>query len=193
MPLPYTKLREEMHTRHVQMRSYRRTDGRFDIEAHLVDTKPFSTEGPRGVWMREAGAPIHDMWLRLVVDEHLTVLDVFAKTDASPYAVCPRATESLQRLIGLSIGPGWTRLVRKRIGAPHLGCTHLTELLTPMAAMTYQTLWPVRASRPLPIDAKGRPQVIDSCNAYSADGELVLQRWPQHHLQRRSAPEASDR
>ena len=40
MPLP-ARARREIHHRSIDMRAYAREDGLFDVEAHLVDTKPF--------------------------------------------------------------------------------------------------------------------------------------------------------
>ena len=46
MPLPDPVPREPLHTRRVECRGYRRADGLWDIEGHLVDTKayPFANE-----------------------------------------------------------------------------------------------------------------------------------------------------
>jgi hypothetical protein len=42
MPLSPPVSREELHTRAITLHGYRRDDGLFDIEAHLIDTKPFA-------------------------------------------------------------------------------------------------------------------------------------------------------
>ena len=39
MPLPPSVPREELHLRRIELRGYRRQDGRYDIEARMVDTK----------------------------------------------------------------------------------------------------------------------------------------------------------
>ena len=41
MPLSNPAPRKPMHTRTVECRGYLRDDGRWDIEGHLIDTKPF--------------------------------------------------------------------------------------------------------------------------------------------------------
>ena len=80
MPLPPPVPRDELHLRRVEMRGYLRHDGLYDIEAHFTDTKSKNLAlSERTV---PAGVPIHDMWLRLVVDEELTVHDVIAVTVA---------------------------------------------------------------------------------------------------------------
>jgi Protein of unknown function (DUF2889) len=39
MPLPASVPRDELHLRRIELRGYRRHDGLYDIEAHMVDTK----------------------------------------------------------------------------------------------------------------------------------------------------------
>lgn len=168
MALPLTVEREELHHRSIEMRGYRRSDGLFDIEARLIDRKTEEMRNTLGQ-RTPAGAAIHHMQLRLVVNEELLVVDVAACTLSAPYAQCPEATLSLQRLKGLRIGAGWSRAVRERL-AGALGCTHLTELLAPLATVVYQSLWPVRQAKAT------RPTLrLDSCHAYASEGPLVQQ------------------
>ena len=178
MPLPPPLPRDELHFRHVEMRGYRRLDGLYDIEAHFTDTK--SNNLSLSEKTVPAGVPIHDMWLRLVVDEELTVHDVIAVTDASPFPICPEATQSLAAIKGLRIGAGWSRAVKERLNRSD-NCTHLAELLMPLATTAYQTLAPLRHSRPARLDANGRPVQIDTCYAYSSKREVVMRRYPRHY------------
>ena len=71
-------------------------------------------------------------------------------------------------------------MVKAKLGGAK-GCTHLMEILIPLATAAYQTLTSLRLSRPDTLDAKGRPVRIDSCWAYAADGDLVRQRYPEYH------------
>ena len=180
MTLPPPEARQPLHRRSIDLRGYRRADGLYDVEAHLVDTKSADLALDRGRIVRP-GDPVHDMAVRLVVDEHLNVMQVFASTDAAPYGVCPEAAGALQCLAGLRIGPGWSKAVCERL-AGRAGCTHLTELLGPLATVAYQTLWQVRGARGDGIGTGGKPAKIDSCYAYSSERELVRQRWPAWYL-----------
>jgi hypothetical protein len=178
MPLPPSGPRDSLHLRNIELRGFRRQDGLYDVEAHLVDTKanPFLAEGGRVVL---PDAPIHEMSVRLVVNADLEVLDVQASTDASPYGICGQATETLQSVKGLRLGPGWSRAVRERL-AGRQGCTHLTELLKPLATVAFQTLWDVRKDQPAQLDPGGKPVKIDSCYAYASNRAIVRERWPEH-------------
>jgi hypothetical protein len=115
MPLTPAARREPIHRRRIDCRGYRREDGLWDIEGHLTDVKsyPFAN-----AWRGEIrpGEPIHDMSLRLTLDDDLTVIAVAAATDAGPFAICPAITPAFARLEGLRIGPGWRREVHKRLG-----------------------------------------------------------------------------
>jgi len=179
MPLPVSQPREELHCRRIELQGYRRVDGLYDIEAHLIDTRrhPLVLDGGKSL---EPGEALHDMSIRLVVDEELHVLDIVAVTDAAPFDICPEAVSTLQSIKGLQIGPGWTKAIRERLSGPG-GCTHLKELLGPLATVAIQSLFQVRRSAPEPLDANGRPRKIDSCFAYASDRELVLHKWPRFY------------
>jgi hypothetical protein len=176
LTLPPPVPRDELHLRRIEVRGYRRHDGLYDIEARICDTKsyPMHLEGGEPL---AAGALLHDMWVRLVLDEELNVIDALASTDASPFPVCREAVGSLERLKGLRIGAGWSRAVKERLGRTQ-GCTHLTELLVPLATTAFQTLAPLRHSRPDQLDATGKPVKIDSCYAYASNRQVVMRRWP---------------
>lgn len=126
------------------------------------------------------GDAIHDMSIRLLVDEELTVIDIVASTDASPFGICGEAIGTLQSMKGLRIAAGWSSAVRQRLAGRN-GCTHLTELLMPLATVAFQTLSQLRQAGPTPVDANGKPRKIDSCYAYASDREVVKRRWPMYY------------
>lgn len=180
MPLPPPVPREELHLRRIELRGYRREDGLFEIEGRVVDTKSHPMRLKSVDVTVPAGAAMHDMSVRLVLDEDLLVHDVVACSDAFPYPVCPEATASLAQLKGQRIGAGFSRFVRERLSGAQ-SCTHLMELLAPIATTAFQTLSPVRNSRPERLDKAGKPVKIDSCHAYAATGDIVRRHWPEFH------------
>jgi hypothetical protein len=180
--------REEMHLRRIEMRGFRRRDGLFEIEGIVTDSKPHEFAHPTHDRAVPAHAPIHHMGVRLVIDANFTVLDASSFTTAAPYPACPEGGRALQSLKGLRMTKGWTRAVRERLSGA-ASCTHLMELLTPMATAAFQSLGVLRMHEPDRLDADGKPLKIDSCYAYAAEGELVRVRWPAFH---RPDPPASD-
>jgi len=183
MPLSPPKPREKLHTRAIVIEGYRREDGLFDIEASLADTKTYAFANEDRGEIRP-GEKLHGMLMRLTVDEHLVVRACEAETEFGPYAICPAITPNFARLAGLRIGPGWSRTVKEVVGGVK-GCTHLVELLGPMATVAFQTLTVVRRARPP--DPSRPPPMLDTCHAYASDGPLVARRWPAFST-RRPAP-----
>ena len=135
MPLSSAAPRRKSHTRRVICEGFRRDDGQLDIEGHITDVKTYEIPNKfrNGI---PAGEPIHDMSIRLTVDEDLTILAVEAVTDAGPFQICPNITVNFQRLKGIKIGPGWRKRVLAALGGVE-GCTHLVELLWTMATTAY--------------------------------------------------------
>ncbi len=182
MPLSPPAEREVFHDRQIACRGYRRADGMFDIEGHLVDTKSYEFRNAhRGTI--PPGEPLHEMGLRLTVDAELVVHAVEAATDHGPFRVCAEITPAFRRLEGLKIGPGFRRAVLERLGGV-LGCTHLTELLVPMATVAVQTVFSERArvapGEPgEPRDPHAKPRVLDTCHALRADGPVVKELFPE--------------
>lgn len=206
--------REHLHTRTVTCQGFRRRDGLWDIEGRMTDVKTYGFDNDfRGTI--HPGDPLHDMTLRLTVDDELTITAVDATTDKAPYAICPQITPNFQKLVGLKIKGGFTRMVRTRLGGVH-GCTHLVELLGPMATTAFQTIYPIlvkeRAERtarekaanaaapatssPTAADgtetppARKPPTLLNSCHAYASNGPLVKKLWPEFYTGEPDAAEA---
>jgi hypothetical protein len=183
MGLPASVEREAFHNRRIEVAGFRRSDGLWDIEAHMTDTKTYGFENDwRG--RIEPGEPLHDMWLRVTLDDALVVRDVAAAADAHPFRICPEITGNFRALIGETIGAGWSRRVRALLGGV-AGCTHLVDLLGPIGTIAFQTIKSARAQGLVkdgkPQDPSGpqpRPGVIDTCHAMRADGEVVQKLWP---------------
>jgi hypothetical protein len=190
MPLPQAP-REQLHFRNIEMRGYRRPDGLFEIDGHLTDTKTFDfSPGGGDDNTVKAGNPIHEMWLRLVIDAKLFIHDVLAVTDHHPFPQCPEATNIMASLKGLTIGAGWQAAIRERLGRAD-SCTHLREMLIPMGTAAMQSLGGIREGRDR-TDKNGRPLKIDSCYAFSAERAQVMQRWPQFYTGPATAGSNSD-
>jgi hypothetical protein len=192
MPLPPPVGRQHLHTRRVTCQGFFREDGLWDIEGHITDEKSYEHANEwRGPL--KPGDYVHDMSIRLTLDHKFTIVDVEAVTDKSPYRMCGDITPDFKKLIGLRIGGGFHREVRARLGGVH-GCTHIVELLGPVATTAFQTVSSKKASElnrahrvksghvPKPATAdvppkpRPKPYVVDTCHAWAADGDVV-KRW----------------
>jgi hypothetical protein len=172
--------REELHFRRVDMRGYRRSDGLYEVEGRVTDRKPHDFELLLGSKRVLAQEPLHDMGVRIVFDEQMLVHEVHTFTEAAPYAICSGGGEALQSLKGLRMTGGWSQAVRERLSGAR-SCTHLMQLLMPLATVAFQSLSSVRRAEPLRRDADGRPVKINSCYAYGAGRELVREHWPEFY------------
>ena len=176
-----SSLREELHHRQIDLRFYRRADGLYEVEGRLVDTKRHAFRRQLAAHDTPAGEPLHDITVRLVLDAALQVHDALAFMQATPFAVCRGATETLAPLKGLQIGAGWNRRVRELLGGA-ASCTHIAELLGPMATTALQGLAPQRlAGLDGPDNGQRRQAKVDSCYAYAAHREVVARLWPDLH------------
>ena len=180
MPLSEPAPREAYHHRSVAYRGYLRDDGLWDIEAHLTDTKSYAFDSSfRGAI--QPGEPIHDMWIRLTVDQDFVVRHAEAATDASPFAICPAVTSSFASLEGVVMGRGWSRAVRERMGGVQ-GCTHLVELVRAMATVAFQTIRGDRDKAAADTGtgkAASKPFFIDGCHALDSRGDIVREQFPE--------------
>lgn len=191
MPLSPAADRKLAHTRVVTCTGHERDDGLWDIEGRIVDTKPYRFPNrDRGGWI-EADEALHDMSIRLTIDMEMEIKAAEAVTDASPYNYCKTVTDIAQNLVGLSIGPGWTSRSKIAMGR-NLGCTHLTELLGPVATTAIQTIVSEKMKRQgskeknpdnkSADDRGGKKSVfIDSCYALAADSPVVKVHWPDQY------------
>lgn len=187
MPLPPPTARRDIHRRVIDMQAYARDDGLYDVEAHLLDTKSFSFESLGRPFPVPAGQALHDLWVRLTVDGEYLVHEVCVASDITPYAVCKEAESTLRVLIGERIARGWSSTVKQRLrGAA--SCTHLMEMLIPLATTAMQGIRGLRSASARKYSGDGPPPQLDSCYAYGSSREMVLRFWPQYYV----APTPSD-
>lgn len=171
---------EEIHLRRIEMRGFRRSDGLYEVHGKVLDQKPYDFVPWTGQRFVAAGDPIHDLGVRLVFDADMQVHAVSTFTETAPYAICSEGGRALQTLVGLRMTRGWNKEVRARLSGAR-SCTHLMELLTPMATVAFQSLSFMSKERGDRRDANGRPLKIDSCYAYGAEREVVMKFWPEFH------------
>ena len=166
--------REAVHKRQINCNGFVRADGLYDIEAELTDHKTYDFPSDfRGTVTPDLA--VHHMVLRITIDRDRVIQHAEAITITGPYAICPTANAVFDNLVGLHIGPGWRRKVQAAIGGRH-GCTHITELLGPVATIAYQTLYGEEARQKRQsgtlsdLDKQAsRSQLANSCVGYADD------------------------
>lgn len=187
MALPIAASERQLkHRRSIDVQIYSRPDSLWEVDAHITDMRPQESLTATGTL--PAGAAIHDMLLRLVVDEDFRVVEAGAQTLAMPYpGQCDNFSEVYGRLAGLNLMRGFRQAVKERLGGVQ-GCTHITELaqLLPTAV--------VQAFANGVIDTRGegasssQPFQIDRCRALRADGLAVKTYYPRWYRSTERSP-----
>ena len=194
MPLPHAAAERQLkHRRQIDVQVYARGNGLWEIDARLSDVKTRDTQmidGPR-----PAGTPIHEMLLRLVVDERMTIVEAGSETRWMPYTgTCTEHGDAYARLVGLNLMQNFRQALRERVGGV-LGCTHLTELAQVLPTAVVQAFVGEVIDARGSTDGARQPFQIDRCHALRADGEVVRQhfpRWWRPPVPAAAEPPASD-
>ena len=74
--------RRLVHTRRVECMGFERSDGLFDIERRLIDTKGIDTEFLYGTIA--AGGVLHQMRLVMTLDERMVIQHIEAHSERAP-------------------------------------------------------------------------------------------------------------
>jgi len=173
-----------VHTRVITCKAYRRKDGLWEIEGKVCDEKaqsvPFRSRPPV-----QAGATMHLMSLKLVIDDDYTIQAAHAESDIVPWTDCGGVDASYGKLAGLRIGPGFNKRVRELLGG-ELGCTHLTDLLGELANTYVQASWPDRTARQWTLAANPRDwpdqttlSFVGQCHAWRQGSETLRNEYPE--------------
>jgi hypothetical protein len=184
--MPQTPGRREVHMRRIEMRAFARDDGLWDVEAHLRDEKPFSYVDP-GRGRQEAGDAVHDIRVRLTLDDDRVIRDVGVEMGSMPFGTCHEIKDTLRPLIGERVGRGWRQILKKI--PRNTTCAHVHELLVPMATVVHQGMALGRnpegkvAIEPDPRLAD-KPFFVDDCHSWRADGPVVARFYPQFSRRR---------
>lgn len=171
--------RELHHTRRIHYQGFKRTDGLWDMEGELIDTKAIDVLLLNG-HTQPAGEPVHHMQMRVTVDERLVVHAIEVAMPSHPLNSCPLALAAMQRMVGACMAKGWRQAIDSNLGSVR-GCAHLRELLMNMATATFQTI--LSAFTPAPGKA---PLFLDGCTAWDTSGAEVEQFFPQFAQMKKS-------
>lgn len=177
--------RQLKHRRSVEVQIYARGNGLWEVDAHITDVRPRET--PMATGMLPPGAPIHEMLLRLVVDERFNVIEAGAETSAMPYpGECNSYGDVYSRLVGLNLMRGFRQAVKERLGGIQ-GCTHITELTQVLPTAVVQAFAGEVIDTRGDADDSQQPFQINRCHALRADGLAVKTYYPRWYR----APERS--
>ncbi|MEW5735195.1 MAG: DUF2889 domain-containing protein [Thermodesulfobacteriota bacterium] len=166
-----------IHRRDISIATYPLDDFKVVVEGKLNDDRLVPIyrhwdNKPRAV------GPVHGLCVRLLVGEYpLRILDAEADMDTVPNPGCPAAAESVKKVIGEKITPGFSDRVREKIGGA-AGCTHLTHLVVVMGPAALHGFWTLYAQHPRTApksmeEVEGLEYLLNSCHLWTPDGPYV--------------------
>lgn len=175
--------RKLTQTRSINCTGYAREDGLWDIEVHLVDTKPFDVRQARFGGPKSAGEPLHEMKIRVTIDSEMSIHAAEAATIHAPFDLCAVPPTVFPKLKGLSFKKGWKRDVAEIMGGTK-GCTHLRELLGVLATVCYQTV--VSSDEYFSKIESGeiKPFFIGTCHTYEQSSSVIEKLYPDYYRPR---------
>ncbi len=159
--------RVPVHVRSIEYRAYEEP-GALTVVGRLRDTRPWATGG-------QAVARVHDMELRVTVDDTLTITASDAEMHTFPHTECPGIVAAFRGLAGLEVGRGFTHRVQELFGGPR-GCTHLEHLARSLGPVVIQAVTSRRARAvadgvvPDLITGNGSPWARNTCHIWAEDG-----------------------
>jgi hypothetical protein len=166
---------ERIHNRNLDISSY------IVDDEHILITGEFKEKNLITVYER-SGEPIepnifHHMQIQLLVKSaELKIVGIYVKIPGAPHDnICREMENSLDKIKGLNIAPGFTSKVKKIAGGIK-GCAHLTTLLLSMAPAVLQGYWIFGArnkqrSENSILDIE--KYLVDTCWAWRKDGPLA--------------------
>jgi len=182
------------HRRQIDVQVYDRGNGLWEVDATLVDEK--TRDALLGGKVRPAGEPIHEMLLRIVVDERFEIIEAGAQTRWMPYeGQCDAYGDVYSRLVGLNLMQGFREALRERVGGV-LGCTHITELCSVLPTAVLQgfagVVLDTHEGKGSDQQPQQQPYQIDRCHALRSDGEVVKTCYPRWYRGAASSAAAAE-
>jgi hypothetical protein len=180
MTLPHAAAERQLkHRRQIDVQVFSRGDGLWEVDALLLDVKTHDVQLAER--RRAAGNPIHEMLLRLVINEKLDILEAGSETRWMPYVGhCDAHDDAYARLAGLNLLRNFRHELRLRVGGV-LGCTHITELAQTLPTAVVQAFAGEVIDTRGTQDGASQPFQIDRCHALASGGEVVRLHHPRWH------------
>ena len=168
--------REPVHARNLEIKTYPLDDDRVIVEGRLKDERLVPGYHWDGETRREG--IVHWICARLLIGGWPpSILDAEAEMMEIPHELCPTTLDSVKRIIGLSITPGYSGEIRKRIGGIE-GCLHLSHLITAMGPPILHGYWTQRSRKKHPLprsmeELPGLSTLVNSCRLWKEDGPHI--------------------
>lgn len=171
--------RKPVHTRKIEMNSFLREDGLWELEATLLDVKAYDFPKRNGS-IKVAGSPVHNMTICLLVSEDGEVRDARAHYDDAPYEQnCSAIEKAYKGLIGLHLLRNFRNAVKERFSRTS-GCTHMSELVVLLPTVFVQSLSVSRNRKEAQSGKK--PFQLEGCHALALTSPVVKEFYPEWYV-----------
>ncbi|WKU18534.1 DUF2889 domain-containing protein [Advenella alkanexedens] len=179
MPFDSSVSRKPVHTRKIEMNSFLREDGLWELEATLLDVKAYDFPKRNGS-IKVAGSPVHNMTICLLVSEDGEVRDARAHYDDAPYEQnCSAIEKAYKGLIGLHLLRNFRNAVKERFSRTS-GCTHMSELVVLLPTVFVQSLSVSRNRKEAQSGKK--PFQLEGCHALALTSPVVKEFYPEWYV-----------
>jgi hypothetical protein len=164
---------KKIQTRNIEISTFDDDDDHITVEGRLQDNRLVAS-----YISGEKRPPqiVHHMIVQMRIDcENLSVKDVYVEMPSVPHDECDQTAESLQKIKGLRLVPGFTSKVKRLLGGKQ-GCLHLTTLVLAMAPAILQGYWAFRNRHPQSQEISSQLMenyLLDTCWVWRSDGPLI--------------------
>lgn len=165
---------KRIHTRNIEISTFDDDDDHIVVEGRLQDDRLVPSYHISG--QKRPPQIVHHMIIQMRIDcGNLSIKDIHVDMPGVPHEECDQTAESLQKIKGMRIVPGFTSNVKRLLGGKQ-GCLHLTTLVLAMAPAILQGFWSFRNRHPE--SRKISPELmedylIDTCWVWRKEGPLI--------------------
>lgn len=161
-----------IHRRTITYEGFTRSDGLWELEGRLIDTK--TVDYPISSGVRPAGTPVHEMVVRVVFDPQFTIREAYAESRWTPFpGVCEVIAPVYEQLVGLNLLHHFRMAVNERFRGVR-GCAHLTELLYGFPTAALQTVVTFRKDNE---ETAEKPMHLNQCHALDTEHSPVIAQY----------------
>jgi hypothetical protein len=169
--------KELIHTRTISVNCYETDGERLVIEGYLTDERFFPYIIHALNEKRDAGLMHHIALTMELTIPQMNIISIKVEMPVVPDTGCNNVKETVQKLTGRRIQPGFTNEVKAILGKAS-GCVHLTNLVLAMSSAAVQGLWSYFSRSREGGTAPSLPgtdgsMLLDSCYMWRKDGPFV--------------------
>jgi hypothetical protein len=169
-----SKKGKKIHTRNIEISTYESDGENIIVEGILKENRliPFYHHSGK----KHPPDTVHHMVIQMLIEaSSLCIKEINVEMPETPHEECIQTSNSLQKLSGMLIAPGFISKVKKTLSGIN-GCLHLTTLVLAMAPAIIQGYWVYRNKEKS--DKEISPEIvndylINTCWVWRKDGPLA--------------------